>query len=98
VTELHEELRSANLPETRIDEFLSASQEVIRNYQAAVDTLSAVVKKESADPASPESIPSPKDDAEVDTVTSSAPCATRRKPSRRRFSWTRNFSPASGPH
>jgi potassium efflux system protein len=68
VTELREELRNANLPETRIDEFLSASHEAIRNYQVAVETLSAVIKKESAVPASPESIPSPKDDAEVDTL------------------------------
>ena len=45
VEALREELRKANLPETRLDEFLSASEEVIRNYQAAVDTLEAVINK-----------------------------------------------------
>ena len=70
VEALREELRKANLPETRIDEFLSASQEIIRNYQAAVDTLAAVINKESQriSSASSESIPLPKDDAEVDTL------------------------------
>ncbi len=65
---LREELRNAKLPEIRIDEFLTASQEIIRNYQVAVDTLSAVIKKESADPASATAIPVPKDDAEVDAL------------------------------
>ena len=70
VEALREELRKANLPETRLDEFLSASEEVIRNYQAAVDTLATVINKESQgiSSASPESIPLPKDDAEVDTL------------------------------
>jgi potassium efflux system protein len=70
VEALREELRKANLPETRLDEFLSASEEVIRNYQAAMDTLAAVINKESQriSSASPESIPLPKDDAEVDTL------------------------------
>jgi potassium efflux system protein len=67
VAELREELRKANLPETRIDEFLGASREIIRNYQVAVDTLAAVIKKESTDPAS-SAIPAPKDGAEVDTL------------------------------
>ena len=65
---LREELRNAKLPETRIDEFLTASEEIIRNYQVAVDTLSAVVKKESAVPTSATPIPVPKDDAEVDAL------------------------------
>ena len=67
---LREELRKANLPETRVDEFLSASQEIVRNYQAAVDTLSAIISKESEriSSAPPESLPLPKDDAEVDTL------------------------------
>ena len=67
---LREELRKANLPETRVDEFLSASQETVRNYQAAVDTLSAIISKESEriSSAPPESLPLPKDDAEVDTL------------------------------
>ena len=68
VAELREEFRKANLPETRIDEFLGASQEIIRNYQVAVDMLAAVIKKESTDPASSQPIPVPKDDAEVDTL------------------------------
>jgi potassium-dependent mechanosensitive channel len=70
LAELREELRKANLPETRIDEFLAASQEIIRNYQVAIDTLAAIIKRESqkTDPASPEPIPVPKDDAEVDTL------------------------------
>ena len=67
---LREELRKANLPETRVDEFLSSSQEIVRNYQAAVDTLSAIINKEPQriSSAPPESLPLPKDDAEVDTL------------------------------
>ena len=63
VEALREELRKANLPETRLDEFLSASEEIIRNYQAAVDTLAAVINKESQriSSASSESIPLPKE-------------------------------------
>jgi potassium efflux system protein len=70
VEALREELRKANLPETRIDEFLSASQEIIRNYQAAGDTLEGVINKESEriSSAPSESIPLPKDDAEIDTL------------------------------
>ncbi|HEY5707223.1 MAG TPA: mechanosensitive ion channel domain-containing protein [Terrimicrobiaceae bacterium] len=66
--ELREKLQKANLPETRSDEFLSALRDIIRNYQAAVDTLAAVVNKESRSnkPAPSESIPLPKDDAEAD--------------------------------
>src|SRR6267142_1636311 len=67
---LRQELLKASLPETRLDEFLSASEEIIRNYQAAVDTLAAVIDKESQriSSASSESIPMPKDDAEADTL------------------------------
>jgi len=70
VEALREELLKANLPETRLDEFLSASEEIIRNYQAAVETLAAVIDKESQriSSASSESIPMPKDDAEADTL------------------------------
>ena len=70
VEALREELLKVSLPETRLDEFLSASEEIIRNYQAAVDTLAAVINKESQriSSASSESIPMPKDDAEADTL------------------------------
>jgi small-conductance mechanosensitive channel len=70
VEALREELLKASLPETRLDEFLSASEEIIRNYQAAVDTLAAVIDKESQriSSASSESIPMPKDDSEADTL------------------------------
>jgi potassium-dependent mechanosensitive channel len=70
VEALREELLKASLPETRLDEFLSASEEIIRNYQAAVDTLAAVINKESQriSSASSESIPMPKDDSEADTL------------------------------
>jgi potassium efflux system protein len=70
VEELREEFRRANLSEARLDEFLSASREIIRHYEAAVDTLGAVIDKESRrlDPASPDSIQLPKDDAEVDVL------------------------------
>ena len=67
---LREELLKASLPETRLDEFLSASEEIVRNYQEAVDTLAAVINKESQriSSASSESIPMPKDDSEADTL------------------------------
>jgi hypothetical protein len=101
LAELREELRKANLPETRIDEFLAASQEIIRNYQVAIDTLAAIIKRESqkTDPASPEPIPVPKDDAEVDTLRDKlSTCANKRKPSRRRCSLITNFSPVNAPN
>ena len=68
--ELRGELRTANLPETRAEEFLSAAREIVRNYQLAVDTLTAVLNKEAQQlsAASSESIPLPKDDAEADAL------------------------------
>ena len=68
--ELREELRKVNLPEARTEEFPGASQEIIRDYQAAVDTLAAIVNRESQgrDTAPPDAIRVPKDDAEVDAL------------------------------
>jgi potassium-dependent mechanosensitive channel len=68
VEALRQELRKANLPATRVDEFLGASQEIIRNYQAAVDTLAAVVNKQAQSSAPADAIPVPKDDSEVDAL------------------------------
>jgi potassium-dependent mechanosensitive channel len=66
--ELRAELRQANLPEPWVDEFFVASREIVRNYQLATDTLTAVVSKESQVGASTEAIPLPKDDAEADAL------------------------------
>ena len=66
--ELRGELRNANLPETRAEEFLGAAQEIVRNYQLAVNTLTAVLDKEAQQlsASTSESIPLPKNDAEAD--------------------------------
>jgi hypothetical protein len=66
--ELRAELRQANLPEAWVDEFFVTSREIVRNYQLATDTLTAVVSKESQVGASTEAIPLPKDDAEADAL------------------------------
>jgi hypothetical protein len=67
VQELREEFHAARLPETRLDELLSASREIMRQYEVALATLAAVIDKESEGlgPASSEAIPVPKSDAEV---------------------------------
>ena len=44
---LRNELRDANLPEARADEVLGAMREIIRDYQAAIDTLTMVIEKEA---------------------------------------------------
>ena len=65
--DLRSELRMANLPETRADEFLAALRESIRNYQLAADTLSAVVKRESPEGGlAPAPVALPKDEKEAD--------------------------------
>ncbi|MGB7793266.1 MAG: mechanosensitive ion channel domain-containing protein [Terrimicrobiaceae bacterium] len=68
--ELRGELRNANLPETRAEEFLGAAQEIVRNYQLAVNTLTAVLDKEAQQlsASTSESIPLPKNDAEADAL------------------------------
>ena len=65
--DLRSELRMANLPETRADEFLAALRESIRNYQLAADTLSAAVKRESPEGGlAPAPVALPKDEKEAD--------------------------------
>jgi hypothetical protein len=65
--DLRSELRMANLPETRADEFLAALRESIRNYQLAADTLSAVVKRESPEGGlAPAPVALPKDEKEAE--------------------------------
>ena len=63
-------MRNANLPETRAEEFLGAAQEIVRNYQLAVNTLTAVLDKEAQQlsASTSESIPLPKNDAEADAL------------------------------
>ncbi len=63
-------MRNANLPETRAEEFLGAAREIVRNYQLAVNMLSAVLDKEAqqVSASSSESIPLPKNDAEADAL------------------------------
>ena len=70
VPELREEFRAARLPETRFEELLSASKEIMRHYEVAAATLAAVIDKESEGlgPASSEAIPLPKSDGEVVTL------------------------------
>lgn len=70
VEALREDFRKASLPEARADEFLSALQESIRNYEAAAGTLTALVKNESqgTGPEPSEPITLPKDDSEADAL------------------------------
>ncbi len=63
---LQEELRNANLPETRADELQTALRETIRNYQVAADTLATVISRESSPKAGP--VPRRADDAQVDSL------------------------------
>ena len=65
-----QELRKASLPEGLADEFLSALRESIRNYEAAVGTLAAVIDGElqRTGPESSQSVPLPKDDSEADKL------------------------------
>jgi hypothetical protein len=67
---LRTELRQANLPEARADEVLGAMREIIRDYQAAIDTLTVVIDKEAqqGSPGSVERIPPPKDNSEADAL------------------------------
>ena len=44
---LRTQLREANLPEARADEVLGAMREIVRDYQAAIDTLTVVIDKEA---------------------------------------------------
>ena len=64
--EAAEELRNANLPETRADELQTALRETIRNYQVAADTLATVISRESSPKAGP--VPRLADDAQVDSL------------------------------
>jgi hypothetical protein len=67
---LRNQLRDANLPEARADEVLGAMREIIRDYQAAIDTLTTVIDKEaqqgSRDPS--ERTSPPKDNTEADLL------------------------------
>jgi potassium-dependent mechanosensitive channel len=67
---LRTELRQANLPEARADEVLGAIREIIRDYQAAIDTLTMVIDKEAQQgrPDSLERITPPKDNSEADAL------------------------------
>lgn len=67
---LRADLRKNGLPEERAEEFLSALQERIRNYEAALGALTVVIKEESPGPeqGSSAEIPVPKDDAEADAL------------------------------
>ena len=67
---LRNELREANLPEARADEVLGAMREIIRDYQAAIDTLTVVIDKEAqqGSPGSSERITPPKDNSEADAL------------------------------
>ena len=67
---LRNELRGANLPEARADEVLGAMREIIRDYQAAIDTLTMVIEKEAQQGSSGslERIPPPKDNSEADAL------------------------------
>jgi potassium-dependent mechanosensitive channel len=64
---LREDFRKANLPEARADELVAAMREIVQDYRAAIDTLTAVINKESQrrDPESSGRIPLPKDDSEA---------------------------------
>ena len=67
---LRNDLREANLPEARADEVLGAIREIIRDYQAAIDTLTVVIDKEAqqGSPDSSERITPPKDNSEADAL------------------------------
>ena len=67
---LRTQLREANLPEARADEVLGAMREIVRDYQAAIDTLTVVIDKEAqqASQGSSERIPPPKDNSEADAL------------------------------
>jgi hypothetical protein len=63
-------LRDANLPEARADEVLDAMRETVRDYQAAVDTLTVVIDREAQQGSrdSSESITPPRDGSEADLL------------------------------
>jgi potassium efflux system protein len=67
---LRTQLREANLPEARADEVLGAMREIVRDYQAAIDTLTVVIDKEAqqGSPGSSERITPPKDNSEADAL------------------------------
>jgi potassium-dependent mechanosensitive channel len=67
---LRTQLREANLPEARADEVLDAMREIVRDYQAAIDTLTVVIDKEAqqGSPGSSERITPPKDNSEADAL------------------------------
>ena len=67
---LRNDLREANLPEARAEEVLGAIREIIRDYQAAIDTLTVVIDKEAqqGSPDSSERITPPKDNSEADAL------------------------------
>jgi hypothetical protein len=67
---LRNELRGANLPEARADEVLGALREIIRDYQAAIDTLTMVIEKEAqhGSSGSLERVTPPKDNSEADAL------------------------------
>ena len=67
---LRTQLREANLPEARADEVLGAMREIVRDYQAAIDTSTVVIDKEAqqASQGSSERIPPPKDNSEADAL------------------------------
>ena len=67
---LRNNLREANLPEARAEEVLGGMRKIIRDYQAAIDTLTVVIDKEAqqGSPDSLELISPPKDDSEADAL------------------------------
>ena len=67
---LRNNLREANLPEARAEEVLGGMREIIRDYQAAIDTLTVVIDKEAqqGSPDSLERITPPKDNSEADAL------------------------------
>ncbi|HEY5953307.1 MAG TPA: hypothetical protein VIT18_03025, partial [Terrimicrobiaceae bacterium] len=68
VEAFREELRTAGLPEVDADELLSALRESVRNYEAGIGTLAAVINSEARGTESSQPIPVPKDDSEVDSL------------------------------